>query len=270
MASSPPSGDQVASSPLFKGFLRKAESYLKQPLRIKQLLNDAYQKASAKKDVGHIAHEAWESLQTLFRLVKSAASGEYTGMPAPTVLAAVAVLIYFLSPIDLVPDFIPVVGLLDDVALMAWFTSTLKTEMDKFAEWEKSRPHVIQVPSEGFVPASESAKKGPVARHPLSTNTESALEKAEHSVTSGSFAEAPESAKHAGTTDQPGGSEPASGADATDAAASDAASPSAAAKHHPEVGDTPNPNVAAASTTGSREPKDGSLRSGGDTGGNVR
>lgn len=268
MAPSNHEGERIASSPLFKGFLSKAEAYLKQPLRIKQLLNDAYQKASAKKDVGHIAQEAWESLQTLFRLVKSAASGEYTGMPTPTVLAAVAVLIYFLSPIDLVPDFIPVVGLLDDVALMAWFTATLKTEMDKFADWEKSRPHPISVPSERFEPMTESAKRAGTTRQALSVSTDSPVEKAEHSVTSGSFAAADESAKKAGTTDQPDGDTYA--ADVTDEAAPDAASPSAAAKHHPEVGDVPNPNVAAASTTGSRDPKDSSLRSGGDTGGNVR
>ncbi|RAK64076.1 DUF1232 domain-containing protein [Hymenobacter edaphi] len=264
MATSTPDGERIASSPLFKGFLSKAESYLKQPLRIKQLLNDAYQKASAKKDVGHIAHEAWESLQTLFRLVKYAASGEYTGIPTPTVMAAVAVLIYFLSPIDLVPDFIPVVGLLDDVALMAWFTSTLKTEMDKFADWEKSRPHPIAVPSERFEAAPESAKKGPVTRR-LGAITESPVEKAEHSVTSGSFVESAESAKRAGAADLPGGPNP----DPANSAASDADSPAAHAKHHPEVGNQPNPNVAAASTAGSRDPKDSTLR-GGDTGGNVR
>lgn len=264
MATSNHEGERIASSPLFKGFLSKAESYLKQPLRIKQLLNDAYQKASAKKDVGHIAHEAWESLQTLFRLVKSAASGEYTGMPTPTVLAAVAVLIYFLSPIDLVPDFIPVVGLLDDVALMAWFTTTLKEEMDKFAAWEKARPHVIPVPNERFEPMTESAKHAGTTRHAFSASINADLEKAEHSVGSGSFVEADESAKKAGTTDQPDGGTYAT--EVTD----DAASPSAQAKHHPEVGDVPNPNVTAASTTGSRDPKDSSLRSGGDTGGNVR
>jgi uncharacterized membrane protein YkvA (DUF1232 family) len=136
----PPKGENIASSPLFKTFLTKAEDYLKKPLRIKQLLNDAYQKASEKNDLGTLAHEAWESLQVLFRLVRTSVSGEYTGLPTPTIVAAVAVLIYFLSPIDLIPDFIPVIGLLDDVALLAWFTTKLKEEMDNFLAWEQSRP----------------------------------------------------------------------------------------------------------------------------------
>jgi uncharacterized membrane protein YkvA (DUF1232 family) len=105
----------------------------------KDLLNDAYKKASERKDIGTIAHDVWESLQTLSRLIKAAASGEYTGIPTPTVVGGVAVLLYFLSPIDFVPDFIPIIGLLDDAALLAWFMTSIKTEMDKFEEWEKSR-----------------------------------------------------------------------------------------------------------------------------------
>ncbi|MBT9394105.1 DUF1232 domain-containing protein [Hymenobacter sp. NST-14] len=139
-----PKGQDVASSLLFKKFVGKAEEYVKKPTRMKQLLNDAYQKASEKNDVGSIAHEAWETLQTLFRLIRTSVAGEYHGVPTSTVVAAVAVTIYFLSPIDLIPDFIPVLGLLDDVALVAWFSTTIKEEMDKFLEWEKTRPTVIE------------------------------------------------------------------------------------------------------------------------------
>ncbi|GAA4037061.1 hypothetical protein GCM10022409_22480 [Hymenobacter glaciei] len=136
----PPSGNDVAGSALFKKFISTAEGYIKQPTRLKSLLTDAYKKASDKNEVGTLAHEAWETLQTMFRLIKASISGEYTGVPTSTVAAAVAVLIYFISPIDLIPDFIPVLGLLDDVALVAWFSTTLKHEMDRFHEWELTRP----------------------------------------------------------------------------------------------------------------------------------
>jgi uncharacterized membrane protein YkvA (DUF1232 family) len=118
--------------------LGKAEEYLKKPLRIKQLLNDAYKKASERKDVGTIAHEVWESLQILSRMIKAAVTGEYTGIPTRTLVGGVAVLMYFLSPIDFVPDFIPIIGLLDDAALLAWFMTSIKGEMDKFEHWEKN------------------------------------------------------------------------------------------------------------------------------------
>ncbi|RDC61710.1 YkvA family protein [Adhaeribacter pallidiroseus] len=130
-------GQKISESSIFKNIFKNAEEYLKKPLRVKKLLNDAYTKASQKKDVGTLAHEVWESLQTLSRMIKAAVAGEYTGIPTSTLVGGIAVILYFLSPIDFVPDFIPVIGLLDDAALLAWFMTGIKTEMDKFEEWER-------------------------------------------------------------------------------------------------------------------------------------
>ena len=167
-ARTPPSGADVAGSALFKKFLAKAENYLRQPTLLKKLLIDAYAKAQQKNELGSLAHEAWTTLQTLFRLIRAAVAGEYTGVPTGTLLAAVAVLIYFISPIDLIPDFIPVLGLVDDVALVAWFSLTIKTEIDKFHEWELTRPQdVTAAPApagpDDLVPAPESAKNSGTA-----------------------------------------------------------------------------------------------------------
>jgi uncharacterized membrane protein YkvA (DUF1232 family) len=193
----PPSGNDVAGSAIFKKFLGTAEGYIKQPTRMKKLLTDAYQKASQKNEVGTLAHEAWETLQTMFRLIKASISGEYTGVPGTTVAAAVAVLVYFLSPIDLIPDFIPVLGLLDDVALVAWFSTTLKHEMDKFHEWELTRPALAAASADssdkaaaekaaasmsgltpindqdGTQPATQSAKNAGITSNPATSNTDS-------------------------------------------------------------------------------------------------
>ena len=140
---SAPYGDDVAGSKFFKKFLAAAEGYIKQPTRLKKLLTDAYEKASEKKEFGTLAHEAWETLQSLFRLIKLSISGEYTELPSTTVVGAVAVLIYFISPIDLIPDFIPVLGLLDDMALVAWFSTSIKHELDKFHAWEQAKAATV-------------------------------------------------------------------------------------------------------------------------------
>ena len=136
-----PTGAHLADSPLFKRVLGKAEDYVKKPLRIKQLLNDSYKKAAAQKDIGQIAGDVWASLQVLFRLIAAAVGGRYHGIPTPVLLGGTAVLLYFLSPIDAIPDFIPVIGLLDDAALLAWFMSTIKEEMDRFEQWERTEGH---------------------------------------------------------------------------------------------------------------------------------
>lgn len=182
----PPSGSDIAGSAIFKKFAEKAEGYIKQPTRMKQLLTDAYQKAHEKNDIGTFANEAWEAVQTLFRLIRASMSGEYTGIPGTTVVAAVAVLIYFMSPIDLIPDFIPVLGLLDDAALVVWFSGTLKGEMEKFHEWEATRPTLVES-KEAEAPA---ARPNAATRHGHSDAAVPAAESAKNAGTTNSAAPA--------------------------------------------------------------------------------
>ncbi len=272
----PPSSNDVAGSALFKKFLGTAEGYIRQPTRMKTLLTDAYKKASDKNDVGTLAHEAWETLQTMFRLIKASMSGEYTGVPGTTIAAAVAVLIYFLSPIDLIPDFIPVLGLLDDVALVAWFSTTLKGEMDKFQDWETSSARVVAVtgsPAQAYastdketpasaaaVAASATATASNEVKHDADALDEQAeASAARRSGSTGTTALSEgavlskESAKSHGTTDLPGA--PAIGGhSATDST--------------PDAGPTtPTNGPTVRAWEGSRNPTDASNL---DTGGNVR
>jgi uncharacterized membrane protein YkvA (DUF1232 family) len=140
-----PQGEKVAQSQFFKNILKKAEAYLKHPSQVAQLITDSLKKASSKKGVGALAGEVWESLQLLTRMIKSVIDGEYKGIPSSTMVGGIAVLIYFITPIDLIPDVIPVIGFLDDATLLAWFMASIKTELDKYKEWEATKPIKVSV-----------------------------------------------------------------------------------------------------------------------------
>ncbi len=79
-----------------------------------------------------------ERLQTLGRLVASYARGHYREVPFKTLLKVIAALVYFLNPIDLVPDAIIGIGLVDDLAVLTWVYSSVKEEVNKFVMWETS------------------------------------------------------------------------------------------------------------------------------------
>lgn len=78
---------------------------------------------------------AWESLHILLRMVRAQISGQYV-VPTGTILAAVAAMIYFLEPLDLIPDSVPIFGLLDDVAVISLVMRMNICEISKFRKWE--------------------------------------------------------------------------------------------------------------------------------------
>jgi uncharacterized membrane protein YkvA (DUF1232 family) len=51
----------------------------------------------------------------------------------------VAALAYFVMPIDLLPDLMPITGLTDDVAVLVAVYNAVSVEVDKFLSWEKNR-----------------------------------------------------------------------------------------------------------------------------------
>ncbi len=90
------------------------------------------------KDKKGAALQARENFFVFGRLIKASASGAYKSLPLKSVVSIVASTLYFLNPADIIPDIIPMSGLLDDFTIIAWTYNSLKVEIDKFHEWEMS------------------------------------------------------------------------------------------------------------------------------------
>lgn len=80
-----------------------------------------------------------EKFFTLGRMVKAYALGHYREIPWKTLLMITAVVIYFVNPIDIIPDWIPGLGLTDDFGILATVYASVKNEVDKFLSWERLR-----------------------------------------------------------------------------------------------------------------------------------
>ncbi len=68
-------------------------------------------------------------------LVRSYIKKEYTDIPLGTIISIVSTLIYIISPIDLIPDFIPGVGLIDDLALLTWVFKSINSDVEEYRKW---------------------------------------------------------------------------------------------------------------------------------------
>ncbi|WP_437881448.1 YkvA family protein [Pseudomonas sp. LRF_L74] len=76
-----------------------------------------------------------EKLRLLQGLCAAWLRGEYRQINPQALLAVVAGLLYFLTPLDLVPDWLLGVGLLDDLAVLAWVMRTWQGELDAYRTW---------------------------------------------------------------------------------------------------------------------------------------
>lgn len=96
--------------------------------------------AAAKAQKHKAALEkVWDDLLTLTRLLRAWATREYTMVPWKTIAAVAAALIYFINPFDLIPDFIPTFGLVDDATLVGLVVASIVEDLAQFRDWESKQ-----------------------------------------------------------------------------------------------------------------------------------
>ena len=77
-----------------------------------------------------------DDAQLLFNLLRDYANGNYKEVPFNVVAAIGGALLYVLSPIDLIPDFIPIVGYLDDAAVIAFCLNLIEKDLISYKVWK--------------------------------------------------------------------------------------------------------------------------------------
>jgi uncharacterized membrane protein YkvA (DUF1232 family) len=79
-----------------------------------------------------------DDLKTLLRLLRAYAEGEYRKVSGKNIALAVAGLLYLVSPLDMIPDFLPG-GFTDDAAVIGFIVRKLRTELAAFEAWERGQ-----------------------------------------------------------------------------------------------------------------------------------
>lgn len=85
-----------------------------------------------------------ERITVVGRMIAAYARGEYRSMPATTIISLAAAALYFINPLDLIPDALVGIGLTDDLAVLTWVYRSAAQDIKKFLDWEATQPLKVQ------------------------------------------------------------------------------------------------------------------------------
>ena len=110
---------------------RKAEKLLNDQDKMDHFLERLEKKLAHIPIIGGTLSE----IPTLIALVKAYIDKRYLDIPVGAIIAIVASLIYFLTPIDLMPDLLPAIGLVDDAAVVALAFKLVHDDVKEYKAW---------------------------------------------------------------------------------------------------------------------------------------
>lgn len=113
-----------------------AEKIANDPKKAEKLANDALKKAEQFGSKKGPLSEMWSQLTGMMRLILAWSTGKYKNVPWQTIVLAIVAVAYFVSPVDLIPDFIPVIGYIDDALVIGLVIAAIKGDINNFLEWE--------------------------------------------------------------------------------------------------------------------------------------
>ena len=132
-----PSGDEITQSAAFRRAAIDAETLAKDPKRLRRLIEDAVGKIAIIPR-GPFA-DTWPYLMAMIRLIRDYHRAEYRDISETNLQIIIAAILYFVSPFDVIPDWVPVLGHIDDAFVISLALKSVRMDLDTFMAWETAR-----------------------------------------------------------------------------------------------------------------------------------
>ena len=129
--------EQQAMDELKKGY-SSAEATLNDKSKLDELLNQLEEKLKVIPKVGNkLSHVA-----VFAQMIKDYSTKKYEKIPMGSLIAIVSALAYVVLPFDLIADYIPAVGYLDDAAIIAACLALVESDVKDYLKW---RDGIVEV-----------------------------------------------------------------------------------------------------------------------------
>ena len=104
----------------------------------KEKASNLLDKAVAKAKHATPLYDLRNNLPLFFGIIKDWINGNYTKVPTGSLIAIFIALIYFVSPVDVIPDFLPA-GLIDDAFVVSLVARQVSNDLEKYRKWKSSK-----------------------------------------------------------------------------------------------------------------------------------
>lgn len=128
----------ITKNRFFKIALDRAAKLAGKPGRIISLLAQLAIKIQHTKGTSLNMRTLREQFLVIGRMLKAHVNGTYKIRSLRLLIIVLAAIIYFINPIDLIPDFLFGIGLADDLAVLTWVYHAAAEEIASFKNWEAS------------------------------------------------------------------------------------------------------------------------------------
>lgn len=118
-------------------FGKQVEAIIRQEQKLVELVQNVLAKL-AKVATNPKVQKFIQPVQIFIRMIKAHFRGDHR-IALSTLGLIVLALVYFLSPIDIIPDFLGVFGFADDLSVILAVYAKVKNEVEQFLEWERTQ-----------------------------------------------------------------------------------------------------------------------------------
>lgn len=123
---------------LVRRIFERSKDFINNNEKVKALLRKAKDKLQVLQEDTEERNVFISNIRLVMRMIQSHFNGTYQSFSNKSLLMLIFSLVYFITPIDLIPDFIPALGFTDDISVLYFVLQSLASDIENYKRWEKA------------------------------------------------------------------------------------------------------------------------------------